>query len=136
IEAAQLVTSTAKYFHADGYYSQAERHCLKALDMFRRIQGTNPIDSYRCLTILVLIKADGGDFVEAEYLCENLRALSKEHFGSEHPFSALSQLYLAHIYIKRGKFEQAESLVTSALTVSESASLPRGYPFSDVLLSL
>ena len=137
VEAAQLVASTARYFHGDGYYSQAERHCLQAMDMFRSMQGTSPLDSYRCLTILMLIKADSGALREAEYLCENLRAFSQAHFGPQHPLTARSQLYLARIYLRRGKFEQAEPLVAHALALGRSASAPRGFPpLSDILLDL
>jgi len=136
LEAAQLMTAAGKYMRSDGYYTQAEQHCLKALDMLRSVQGASATDTYRCLTILVLVKADCGDFVEAELLCERLRALSEETFGPEHPFTAFSLLYLANLYMKRGKFEQAEPLVRNALTICKSASLPRDYPVSDILVSL
>jgi tetratricopeptide (TPR) repeat protein/transcriptional regulator with XRE-family HTH domain len=136
LEAAQLITAAGKYMRSDGYYMQAEQHCSKALDMFRRLPGASATDTYRCLTLLVLIKADHGDFIEAETLCERLRTLSEETFGLEHPFTVFSHLYLADLYMKRGKFEQAEPLVTSALTTSQSAPLPRDYPISDILVSL
>lgn len=136
VEAAQLITSAGEYMRGDGYYLQAEQYCSKALNMFRRLPEASVTDTYRCLTLLMLIKTDRGDFIEAEALCERLRTLSEETFGPKHPFTAFSLLYLADLYMKRGKFEQAEPLVTRALSISQSAPLPRDYPLSDILISL
>ncbi len=136
LQAAQLITAAGEYMRGDGYYIQAEQHCSKALDMFRRLPEASVTDTYRCLTLLVLIHTDRGDFIEAEALCERLRTLSEETFGPRHPFTAFSLLYLADLYMKRGKFEQAEPLVTSALSISQSAPLSRDYPLSDILVSL
>lgn len=67
LQAAQLITATGVYMRGNGYYMQAEQHCSKALDMFRRLPGASITDTYRCLTLLVLIKTDRGDFIMSGY---------------------------------------------------------------------
>lgn len=136
LQAAQLVVSAAKYMYSDGYYARAEQLCSKALAMFGKIPGATASDTYRCLFVLVAVKTDSGELVEAQAWCERLRVLAEASFGVEHPLTAFTLLCLAKLYIKRGKLAQAGPLVEHALAISRSTDFLPGYPHSDTIMSL
>ncbi len=135
-DAAQLYCSTGKYLWSSGYYTQAEECCLEAQDMLNRIPEENTALTCACLIIQMATKAESGDLLKAEALGEQLQPLCEKELGPEHPCTVFSIFYLANLYMKRGKFDQAEPLITRALTICKSAEVPQIYPLSETLMSL
>lgn len=136
VEAARMLCAAGRYQYLDGYYTQAETLCSKALTMFSNLPAVSVEDTDVCLISLTMIKIDQGNLLEAEVLSKHLLSESENQFGPEHRMTALCLYYLAVVYIKREMFDQAEPLIRRAIAIYTSMPSAQNAPMTELLVTL
>ncbi len=120
-------------FYRQGLYAEAERLCVRALEIKKSELGDRHLDTALSLNNLAALYRSQGRYEEAEPLYVQALGLSRQLLGEAHPDVATSLNNLALLYESQGRYEEAEPLYVQALGLSRQL-LGEAHP--DVATSL
>jgi tetratricopeptide (TPR) repeat protein len=100
-----------------GLYPEARTQLERALELHRRVLGTENPKTLKTMSRLGGILRLQGKYAQAEALLAEALQISRRVLGSEHPDTLASVNNLAHIYFEEGKDAQAEALYTQTLEI-------------------
>ena len=112
---ALLLVRTANYLNERGRYSEAEPLYQQALELWKRLLGSEHPLVASSLNDLAGLYHSQGRYGEAEPLYQQTLELWKRLLGSEHPDVANSLNSLAALYHSQGRYVEAELLYQQAL---------------------
>jgi eukaryotic-like serine/threonine-protein kinase len=98
-----------------GQYAQAHQHLQRALDLYRRVLGTENPKTLRTMRRLANTAVLQGNYPEAEGLLNQMVQSARRVWGSEHPDTLGAMSNLGIVYNSQGKYAQAEVLLNQTL---------------------
>jgi serine/threonine protein kinase/tetratricopeptide (TPR) repeat protein len=98
-----------------GSYPEARKQLERALELRRRVLGSQDVKTLKTLTSLGRVAFQQGKYAEAEALESQALDAQRRVLGSEHPDTLASMNSLAAVYEEEGKYAQAEGLDTQIL---------------------
>jgi serine/threonine protein kinase/tetratricopeptide (TPR) repeat protein len=116
IEAAIRDTIGQAYIDL-GLYPEARTQLERALDLHRRVLGTENAKTLKTMTRLGRTVYLQGKYAEAEALAVQAVAIQRRVLGSEHPDTLASMNNLGNVYGDEGKYAQGEALHSQALEI-------------------
>lgn len=119
-EAVALLKNRAA-FHLDSRarYKEAEPLFTQALELFKKLFGSEHPNIAQSMNNLALIYYAQGRYDEAEPLYKRALELRKKLLSLEHPDVALTMNNLSALYYAQGRYEEAEPLFKQALAMFE-----------------
>jgi serine/threonine protein kinase len=100
-----------------GLYPEARKHLERALDMYRRVLGTDNPKTLNTMRSLGGTAQLQGKYSEAEALLNQTLQIQRRVLGQEHPDTLASMNNLAITYFFEGKYAQAEALYSQTLKI-------------------
>jgi serine/threonine protein kinase/tetratricopeptide (TPR) repeat protein len=117
---AALRATLARTYRSLGSFAKAERQALAALEIERRLHGTEAAEAYKALGELARIRADLGRYREAlESLRQATAGLSRT-LGPDHPDTLTTRSNLANAYYDAGRAVEAIELFEGTLKLQEA----------------
>ena len=107
--------------YKQGRYGEAERFARKALELSRRVFGTDHPNTGTLLTNLAALQQIQGRYAEAEPLHKRALAIREKALGPEHPDVATSLNNLGGHYLAQGRYAEGEPLYRRSLAIREKA---------------
>jgi eukaryotic-like serine/threonine-protein kinase len=115
-EVEASIRDTIASTYADlGLYAAARKQFERALDLQRRIHGTNDPTTLRTMSQLGRVAFFEGKYAEAEGLETQALEAQRRILGREHPDTLASMSSLEAAYLYDGKYDQAEALGVQTL---------------------
>jgi len=109
VEAA--IRNTVGQTYVDlGLYPEATKQLERALDLQRRVLGSEHPDTLKSMTKLADVFDMEGKSAQAESLHSQILEIRRRVLGPEHPDTLRSMNELTNAYWNQGKYEQAEAL--------------------------
>jgi tetratricopeptide (TPR) repeat protein len=106
--------------HGLGRDKEAERQLSSALRIRREVLGpAHPKLAEACVN-LALVKANLGEFTEAEVLIKESRSIVIANFGPGHPLEAAVRRVSAHLLRKTGHKKEARTMDRQALEIEQA----------------
>lgn len=102
-------------YHENGYYEEAEKLRVRAVEMSNRILGKEHPDTLKSMDNLASTYSKQGNYKGAETLAESVMKLRKEILGKKHPDTLESMNSLAATYSEQGRYGEAEKLKVQVL---------------------
>jgi eukaryotic-like serine/threonine-protein kinase len=93
-----------------GMYPEARTQLERALELQRRVVGTESPQTLRTMASLAVALENQGKYPEAEKLLGQSLAIQRRALGPEHPDTLRSMNSPAVVYYYEGKYAQAEAL--------------------------
>src|SRR5215468_1575001 len=100
-------------------YDEALPLAERALEIRRRVLGTDHRDVAAAISRLAQLYSDKGEYGKAEPLYERALAIWEKSPGPEHPDFAFGLINFASLYQHKGDYEKAESLYRRGLAILE-----------------
>ena len=100
-----------------GLYPEARKQLERALELDRRVLGTENPKTLRTMDRLARVLHLQSDYPEAEALLIKTLEVQRRVFGSGHPSVLFSMTNLGTVYEAEGKYAQAETLLTQTLKI-------------------
>jgi serine/threonine protein kinase len=116
-----------------GLYPEAAKQLEGAMDLRRRVLGSQHPDTLRSMSSLAAVYDDEGRYAQAEALDSQTLETQRRVLGPEHPDTLRSMNNLAWVYSQEGKNTQAEALDSQTL---ETQRRVLGPEHSDTLRSM
>ena len=101
-----------------GLYPEARTQLERALELQRRVLGTENPTTLKTISGLGRIAELQGKYPEAEMLLGQTLGIQRRMLGPEHPDALASMNNLAVVYRDQGKYKQAEALDSQTLEIS------------------
>ena len=101
-----------------GLYPEARKQLERALDLYRRLLGTENPKTLKTMSRLGRTAWLQGKYAEAETLLGQALEIERRVLGPEHPDTLKSLNNLAAVYEWEGKYAQAETLAIQTLAIS------------------
>ncbi len=98
-----------------GLYPEARKQEERALDLHRRVEGTENPKTLQTMSSLGRAAGLQGKYAEAETLLSQTVEIMRRVLGPEHPDSLSAMYNLAAVYNNQGKYAQAEALLRQVL---------------------
>ncbi|HEY3936620.1 MAG TPA: serine/threonine-protein kinase [Bryobacteraceae bacterium] len=108
-----------------GDFDEARQLLTEAVDINRRVEGTNSPDYAISLHNLGSALIDRGDLFGAEAKLREALAIRRVVLGPEHPDTTVSMNNLGYVLLERGEWREAEPLLKSALDINRKDLGPR-----------
>ena len=108
-----------------GLYPEARTQFERALELNRRMHGTNDPTTLRSVTSLGRIAVAQGHYPQAEALGKQALEIQRRLLGPENPDTLSSMNALANVYYDQGKSAQAEALYSQTLEIRRRVLGPR-----------
>lgn len=119
---AYMMHDMANVYYSLGLYKEAEPLAIKAVDIRKRLFGTDSRATLVSQSLLGLIYTDEGRFPEAEKLRREVLETSKRALGPDDPETIRAIKNLALILNEQGHYSDSEKLNREALAASQSKS--------------
>jgi serine/threonine protein kinase len=116
VEAAIRDTMGQTYMDL-GLYREARKQLERALDLRRRVLGTENRQTLKTMSRLGSIADLQGEYPRAEALRSQVLAIQRRVLGPESPDTLYSLNNLAVVYWHQGKYAQAEALESQTLEI-------------------
>ena len=116
-----------------GLFPQAQKQLERALDLERRVLGTNDPETLRTMSRLAQVFFFQGKYVQAEALDSQVVDTERRVLGPEHPDTLLSMYDLAIARFEDGKFAPAEALLRQTVDIQRRVLGPE---HRDTLMSM
>jgi tetratricopeptide (TPR) repeat protein len=100
-----------------GQYPEAGKHLERALDLNRRVLGTENQKTLTTMRHLGAVAQLQGKYPKAEALLNQTLQIQRRVLGPEHPDTLSSMNGLANVYRLQGKYAQAEELYNHTLEI-------------------
>jgi len=100
-----------------GLYAEARRHLERALELQRRLLGSENPRTMDTVGALASTAAYQGASAEAETLLSGILPIQRRVLGPEHPKTLLSMVSLANTFYLQGKHAQAEAMDAQLLAI-------------------
>ncbi len=114
-DVATSLCKLAVLYRHQGRYTEAESHCLKALEIYKRLLGDEHPHIASSLNVLAAIYQAQGRYKEAEPVYTLALKIHK-HTSGEEELGAVDILSnFASLYYVQGRYDEAESLYIQAL---------------------
>jgi eukaryotic-like serine/threonine-protein kinase len=101
-----------------GLYPQAQPQVERALELRRRVLGTDHPDTLSSMNDLAQLHAYQGNYTQAEPLYTRVLEGQRRVIGEERPAVLTTMGSLAQLYLYQGKYAQAEALYSRTLEIS------------------
>jgi hypothetical protein len=120
VEAA--IRSTIGRTYTDlGLYPDAEKQLERAVDLQRRVLGSEHPDTLKSMHDLANLYSSEGKYAQSEAIDIQILEIRRRVLGPEHPDTLKSMNNLANDYLFEGKYAQAEPLYTQNLDMKRRA---------------
>jgi serine/threonine protein kinase/Tfp pilus assembly protein PilF len=116
VEAAIRDTIGQTYVNL-GLYPEAEKEFERALELRRRVLGTNDPETLKTLGQLGMAYFFQSNYAQAESLLSQTLEAARRALGPEHSETVRAMTNLGSVYRRQGKYPQAEALVSQALEI-------------------
>ena len=124
-EAEAGIRNTIGQTYAElGLYAEARPQLQRALDLHRRVLGTEDPKTLATVRALAMLSIYEGKYAEAEGPLSDTLSIQRRVLGREHPETLMSMMNLALVYEQQGKYPQAESLGTQLVEIRQRVSGP------------
>jgi tetratricopeptide (TPR) repeat protein len=100
-----------------GLYPEAAKQHQQALDLRRRVLGSEHPSTLMSMNNLANVYMNEGKYAQAETLLSQALQVMRRVLGPEHPSTLLSMGNLAIVYMDEGKYAQAEGLDSQVLQI-------------------
>ena len=117
---ARNLDKLVEVFYAQGLYAEAERLCVRALEIKRAELGDRHPAAAASLNNLAALYRSQGRYGEAEPLYLEALEIRKAELGDRHPDTATSLNNLALLYKSQGRYDEAEPLYLEALEIRKA----------------
>ncbi|MEO1387358.1 MAG: tetratricopeptide repeat protein [Cyanobacteria bacterium J06634_6] len=117
---ARSLSRLVVVFYQQGLYTEAERMCVRALEIRKAELGTQHPDTAQSLNNLAELYRSQGRYGEAEPLYLEALEIWKAELGDHHPDTATSLNNLALLYYSQGRYGEAEPLYLEALEIRKA----------------
>ncbi|MGC1219562.1 MAG: tetratricopeptide repeat protein, partial [Phormidesmis sp.] len=117
---ARSLDKLVEVFYKQGLYAEAERLCIRALEIKKSKLGDRHPDTAQGLNNLALLYYLQGRYGEAEPLSVEALEIRKAALGDRHPDTATSLNNLAALYRSQGRYGEAEPLYVEALEIRKA----------------
>ncbi|MEM8502300.1 MAG: tetratricopeptide repeat protein [Cyanobacteria bacterium P01_D01_bin.1] len=107
-------------FYEQGLYAEAERLCVRALEIYRAELGERHLSTSLSLNNLALLYKSQERYSEAEPLYIEALEIRKAELGDHHLDTATSLNNLALLYESQRRYGEAEPLLVKALEISKA----------------
>ncbi len=114
---ANLRSTLCKVYADLGEYERAEGMGRRALEIKRRLLGTNHLEVAEALHDLARAETGRGKYPEAEALAREALAIRSELLGNSHVETAHSLDELGTVLLKRDKWREAENAFKESLLI-------------------
>ena len=114
---AQMMDVMGNVYKGLGVYSQAHTLLARAVDIRRRVLGSDHPDTLHSIDNLAWVLRQEGHLAEAEKLEQETLDIERRVLGPEHRDTAHSMNALAGILYSEGRFPEAEKLLREALEI-------------------
>ena len=111
------LNNLASYYSENGNYSEAIRYGTEAMEIRKRVLGTEHPNYAGSLNYLAKIISKTGNYSEAIKLGTEAKEICKRIVGTEHPYYATSLYNLAGYFSKIGNYSEAIKLGTEAMEI-------------------
>lgn len=118
-ETAKALSNLASCHFYNGQYAQAETSARRALEIRRRVLGSEDPAVREILNILAGVLDSQGRHIEAEQIFRQLIAAEQKHGGTESRELAENINNLAHVLGRRAQYAEAERLHRQALAMRQ-----------------
>ena len=117
---ARNLDKLVEVFYAQGLYAEAERLCVRALEIKKAELGDRHPNTAISLNNLAGLYNSQGHYGEAEPLYLEALEIRKAELGDRHPDTASSLNNLALLYNSQGLYGEAEPLYLEALQIRKA----------------
>ena len=107
---ARSLDKLVKVLYVQGLYAEAERLCVRALEIKKAELGDRHPDTAASLNNLAALYGSQGRYGEAEPFYLEALEITKAELGDRHPDTAASLNNLAVLYSSQGRYGEAEPL--------------------------
>ncbi len=120
---AELLDTMGRSYQGLGLFDEAEALLTSALDLRRRLHGTEHPDVASSLQTLGELKTLQGDYARAEALVGEALALDRRHRGEASEAVARGLVRLARVFDDQGELEESERHFREAVAVARGLAL-------------
>jgi non-specific serine/threonine protein kinase/serine/threonine-protein kinase len=126
---AKMMYTMGLTYASLGLFSRAQALFERAIEVQRRVIGSEAPDTLRSMYQLVYVLKDQGHFTDAEKLQRETLEIQRRVLGPENQETVLSMESLAIILMSEGRSAEAEKLLRTALEVQRRV-LGTEHPYS------
>ena len=128
----QTLSTRAEVRKQLGDYIGATRLAEEAVEIRTRILGEEHPRTMVSTNNLAVLLLSTGDDARAEHLMRATHEQLVRQFGPHHPYAALAKGNLARVLTERGGFEEADALLSEALSIHRENSGPDGVRVAEI----